>query len=97
MLKIGKILMNGVKELIFVEEQVCLLVHLLIKCIRYYGCLWEEVLKEIMMWAGQIRNFPGRIGGLGNKLFDMAYEELRIPGSEFRRQLRKDFISLDLR
>jgi hypothetical protein len=50
-----------------------------------------------MVWSNHIRNFPGLVGVLGSELFRIVHEELKIPGSAFRRRLRNDFMVLDIR
>jgi hypothetical protein len=45
MVKSGKVLMNGAKMLVGVDEQLVLLIHLIITCITFYGCFYEELLK----------------------------------------------------
>lgn len=50
-----------------------------------------------MIWANQLRYFPNLIGKLGTQLFNIIFDELKIPGTAFRRKLRKDFLSLDVK
>jgi hypothetical protein len=95
MIKTGKILMNGAKDLTLVEEELVLLIHLITKCITFYGCFYEDLLKELLLWANQMRTFPGMVGALASDFFTIVLEELKIPGTAFRKKLRKDFPALD--
>lgn len=65
MIKILKILIHGVKTLNIIEEYLPLLIYLIMKCITYHGCFYEDLLKELMIWATQLRSFPGLIGRMG--------------------------------
>lgn len=71
--------------------------HLIHKCITFYGCFYEGILKEIIVWANQLRIFPNPLCNIGSDLFWLLYEELKIPGNAFRHKLRKDFPSLDMK
>jgi hypothetical protein len=92
-----KYLMHAVQAVSISEELLLVLIHLIIKCITFYGCAEQEILKEFMMWADKLRCFPGPIEKIGSIFFHMLYEELKIPGTAFRKKLRKDFASLGIK
>ena len=43
-----------------------MLLHLITQNITFYGCPYEEIIKELLMWASQIRSYPDILGEFGS-------------------------------
>lgn len=91
-----KYLVNAVEKNSVAEELIPLAMHLVMKTVTFYGCD-EENLKGYLSWAERLRCFTGLIGKMAIQMFDMLYQQLRMPGSAFRKKLRKDFQSLSIK
>jgi hypothetical protein len=72
-------------------EYLSSVVFVVQSCITNYGCPHEDIMKDMMVWANQIRMLPGKLGRLGEDFFHLLMNEIKIFGAGFRARLRIDF------
>lgn len=65
--------------------------------LTFYGCTFDDVLKEIAYWLTVVRNWPGVMGHFAAELFEIVHGELKCKGTAFRRKIRADFPSIDMK
>lgn len=78
-------------------ELLAILLHLIANIVTFYGCVYEEILKELIYYANVLRSSPGIIAEMAYELFFTLHAELKCPGTAFRKELRRRFVNLDLK
>jgi hypothetical protein len=66
-------------------ELLVLFLYFISNTITFYGCVYEEILKELIYYVNILRNSPGIIAELAYEMFFMIHAELKCPGSAFRK------------
>lgn len=97
MLDILKLHMHALRHSSRSSVYLKCLIFLIQKFVVYYGCNDQEIIKEMIIWFHTSRNVPGAIGEMAEQTFHILHWELKSPGTAFRKQLRYDFPSLDIK
>jgi hypothetical protein len=65
--------------------------------ITFYGCVYEDVLKDLIYSINTLRNSPGINSEVAYGMFFMIHAELKCPGTAFRKELKRRFVNIDLK
>lgn len=79
--------MHAIVDEPFLFEFLAVIVHLIKNCIRFFGCPYMDILKQMVVWANQIRFMPGKISIMGENFFNILIKELKIKGTAFRKKI----------
>lgn len=63
--------MHGIADEPYLLEYLSVILHFIQVCITYYGCPYEDILKDLLIWANQIRLMPGKHSQLGQDFFHL--------------------------
>lgn len=77
------------------EELVIIFLHLINNTLKFYGCAFEDMLKEMIYLVNILRNCPGHISDIAQILFETIHSELKFPGTTFRKEIKRRFVSID--
>ena len=97
MVAIFNALMNCCKISDFWLNYLCVFMHFITSCITFYSCQDENLIRELLVLANQMRNCWGIAGEMAEQLFELLHKQLRVPGHAFRKKLRRDFPALDMK
>jgi hypothetical protein len=78
-------------------ELITLYLFFIGNLIKFYGCLYEDVLKELLYAVAMLRNAAGVISELACETFFLIQNELKCPGNGFRKELKRRFVNLDIK
>jgi hypothetical protein len=73
MLDLLKGFVHGARVTEKVNELFLNYLFLLKNMLTFYGCTYDEILKEIAYWLTVVRNWPGIIGNYAGELFDVVH------------------------
>jgi len=73
------------------------LMFLLKNLITFYGCNFDDILKELAYWVTVVRNWSGVLGHYAADIFDVVHAELKCKGTTFRKKLKADFSGIDIK
>lgn len=68
---------------------------LLKNLLTFYGCLFDDILKEMAYELIVVRNWPGILAHYAGDLFDIVHGEIKCKGTAFRKRIKADFPSID--
>lgn len=78
-------------------ELLMITLHLVYSLITFYGCAYEDILKEMIYYVNILRNSPGINAELASELFFIIHGELKCPGTAFRKEIKKRFVNIDIK
>ena len=88
--------MNAISENNKLLKPLSTVVHLIKNCIKFYGCLYEEIIKDLLILVNQIRMIPtSNIQNIGELFFNLLLNELKAPGTAFRNKILEDFPEIE--
>ena len=61
------------------------MVHMLSILIKFCGCCYEDILKELLFNINILRKAPGRLSDISSECFVLVHGELKFPGTAFRK------------
>ena len=57
--------MQAAENVIQALQYLLIIIHLIMKCIMFYGCSEEDIMKDFLIWANKLRNFDGSLATMG--------------------------------
>ena len=69
--------------------------HLVSSLLKFNGCAFEDILKELIYIVHGLRSCPGLNGLMADSLFNLIHGELKFPGTALRREIKRKFLNLD--
>jgi hypothetical protein len=78
-------------------QMVTVYLHLLNQILKFYGCHFEDVLKDILFYVNLLRSSPGYNADQAQIVFEKVHAELKCPGNSFRKEIKRRFVNIDFK
>ena len=78
-------------------DLMTLLLHFISVLLRFYGCAYEDILKEMIYLVNLLRNSHGYNYKMAAEVFELIHCELKSPGYTFRKEIKRRFVNIDLK
>lgn len=78
-------------------ELLMITLHSIYNMITFYGCAYDDILKEMIYYINILRTSPGINAELAYELFLIIHSELKCPGTAFRKEIKRRFVNIDLK